>query len=246
MNPRLAAVYNVNDKHIFKIQYSHSFRPPTFFELYLSNNLVAQGNPDIKPERVHSTEVGYVHNNAKTNTNFRFTGFYSHLHDLITINNDINKLYVNQEEVSSFGVEVELSQKITEQLTIDANGTYIDVKDESTDSELTKIANILGNLNLIYTPIESVNVIFSDHYTGKHKREAGDTRSSLSGYHTFNGSVSFKNIIVKKSTLNLGIKNIFDTKILHPSPLISPGLPSYSGDYPRPGREIWLNVQYKY
>ena len=246
INPRLAAVYNVRDRHIFKAQYSQSFRPPTFFELYIKNNAVVNGNENIHPEKVHSSEFGYVYNNSITKTIFRLTIFDSHLHDLIIAGDNSTNQYVNQEEIISRGVELEISQKISNLFSFDANATYIDVKNEATNIKLKNIARILGNANITYHPKENINIMLSDQYIGSHDREVGDTRSRLGAYHVFNTSISLKDIIVKKMTLNFGVKNILDTAVLDPSPLISPGLPSYEGDYPRPGRELWLNIIYKY
>ena len=246
INPRLAAVYNVRDRHIFKAQYSQSFRPPTFFELYIKNNAVVNGNENISPEKVHSTEFGYVYNNSSTKSILRLTIFDSHLHDLIAAGDNLTNQYVNQEEVISRGVELEISQKISNLFSFDANATYINVKDENTDIKLKNIATILGNASITYHPKQNINIILNDQYIGSHERELGDTRSSLGAYHVFNTSISLKDIIAKKTILNLGVKNVLDTTVLDPSPLISPGLPSYEGDYPRPGRELWLNIIYKY
>ena len=246
-NPRLAAVYNFLDDHIFKVQFSKAFRPPTFLEMYIRNNIVAEGNASIKPETIESVEVGYIYNHA--NTNFRLTTFYSQLNDLIA-NDDTTGKYENLESIISRGAEVEVSQKIFGRVTLAANGTYLKVKNKTNDEALPDIANIYGNATATYQISGQMSVAASDQYVGSRQRTAGDPRSSLAAYHVLNASFSKGQMLSKNVTLNIGVKNILDQSVHHPSPMVTvPGgaqVPSYIDDYPRPGREIWLNVDYKY
>jgi iron complex outermembrane receptor protein len=247
-NPRIAAVYNLFDNHIFKIQYSRAFRPPTFLELYIRNNIVAEGNENISPETIQSVEAGYIYHNVGLGTNIRFTTYYSHMDDLIKT--DSSKNYENLDSVLSRGLEVEVSQKLNELITVSANGSYVNIKDKTSNEPLPNIANIYGYAKLSYQPIKRMTLTLSDQYVGKRKREKGDTRSSLGDYHVFNAIATVNNVMVKQASINFGIKNLLDQEVLHPSPLVSFGnppaiVPSYAGDYPRPGRELWLNFVYE-
>ncbi|MDH5256782.1 MAG: TonB-dependent receptor [Gammaproteobacteria bacterium] len=245
-NPRIAAVYNFLDNHIFKAQLSRAFRPPTFFELYVRNNLTAEGNPDILPETIQTAEMGYIYN--RINTIFRLTAFYSEMNDLIS-NDEISGKFENLDSVTSRGIEIELSKKIFDSLSISANGTFLRTKDKSTDNELPNIANITANSSITYETGNHITFVISDQYIGSRKRETGDTRKSLASYHVLNSTINLSNIFVKQISLVVGIKNLLNTRVLHPSPLVSLGgisVPSYEGDYPRAGREFWLNIEYKY
>ena len=243
INPRAAAVYNFLDSHIFKVQYSRAFRPPTFIEMFAQNNTVATGNPDIASETIQSIEAGYVFNNASTVA--RATAFYTFMDDLIT-NRD--KLYQNLDSVKTEGIEFEFEQKILGQLFFDFNTTYLRVTDSIANKPLPNIANVLGHSTLRYDPSSQLTLTLNAQYIGSRKRESDDTRGPLPANTFFNLGVSTHNIFVKGINLHLGVKNVLDQKILHPAGLIDfsgvNDLPTYVNDYPRPGRELWLQVSY--
>jgi len=243
-NPRLAAVYNLFDNHLFKFQLSRAFRPPNFFEMYMRNNIVAEGNENIKSETIESVELGYIYN--RLNTTFRLTSFYSRLDDLITIN-EITKKYENTHAAISRGAELEISQTFLNVFQLDANATFVRIKDEETDQAFPMVANVYGYASLSYQPMDHMTVILSDQYVGKRKRENNDPRPAMRDYNIVNLIVSFENVMLKRASINMGIKNIFDEPVLHPAPMVSFDgnlLPSYVGDYPRPGRSVWLNLVY--
>jgi len=247
-NPRLAAVYNFLDNHIFKIQYARAFRPPTFLEMYIQNNIVAEGNVDIKPERIQSIDAGYIFNKPGTNTHVRITTFYSQLDDLIT-NDDTTGKYENLGSVISKGLEFEFKQKLFNSITFDMNGTILRVTDKASGDSLPKVANIYGYASLSHQPLKNIMLTINNQYIGSRKREENDSRSKMSGYQVVDAAINVDHVYVKEASVSFGIKNVFDKTVLHPSPLVSFSgaiVPSYAGDYPRPGREFWLNIAYKY
>jgi len=245
-NPRIASVYQLFDNHILKFQLSRAFRPPTFTEMYIRNNIIAEGNDDINPETINTLEGGYIY--RKSNSSFYLTAFYSQLNDLISNKNTVI-IYQNLENVVSRGLEIELSNKINHRLSYTLNGTLLNVKDSSSDESLPNIANVFGNASLSYIMSKGVSLVVSDQYTGERKREKNDPRDSLDGFHIFNSTINLSNILFKTGSVNFGVKNMFDQKVLHPSNLISfvnNLVPAYQDDLPRPGREFWLNFVYKY
>ena len=247
VNPRIAAVYNAEDQHIFKVQLSRAFRPPTFIEMFARNNVIAEGNADIKPETIESLEIGYIYN--KSNTVFRSTAFYSEMNDLIT-NDDASGKYENLESVVSQGIELEFSRKLNKQISINANTTYLyKICDRSKNTILPNVARYYGYANISYIPIEKTKLVISDQFIGSRKREAGDPRSRLGAFNVVNVVLSTEDLLYDNMMFSLGIKNIFDRPVHHPAPLASLGnssLPSYVDDYPRPGRELWANIIYKF
>ena len=245
INPRAAAVYNFLDNHIFKVQYSRAFRPPTFIEMFAQNNTIAVGNPDIKSESIQSVEAGYVFNNSSTIA--RTTAFYTFMDELITNNSG---QYQNINSVETKGVEVEFQQKLLGQLTFDANATYLQVTDNTTNLALPNIANIFAYSSLDYKPVSFLSLTFSGQYIGERKRETDDTRSSLAAYYLFNAGASTHDLLFKNVEIHIGVKNLLDQEVVHPAGLITMfqnfTVPSYANDYPRPGRELWLQISYDF
>lgn len=58
-SPRLALVWDAAYNLEVKVMHGTAFRAPSFAELYTTNNPVAIGNPNIKPERIASDELAF-------------------------------------------------------------------------------------------------------------------------------------------------------------------------------------------
>lgn len=74
-NPRIGLVWDFTDDATLKLFYGQAFRAPSFNELYLVNNPVKAGNPDLKPETIRTYEVGVgyrITDNITTNVNYFF------------------------------------------------------------------------------------------------------------------------------------------------------------------------------
>jgi len=62
-------------------------------------------------------------------------------------------------------------------------------------------------------------------------------------------TVSSSNVVIGGVTLRAGVKNVFDEEIKYPSPMVNFAgslLPAYEDDYPRPGREYWLQADVRF
>lgn len=245
VNPRVAGVYNFLDNHIFKLQYAHAFRPPTFIEMFAQNNTIAQGNPDINSETIDSIEVGYIFDNASTK--LRTTAFYTIMNELIT-NDDATGKYQNLDAVKTEGAEVELAQKLIHGLSFIANGTYIRVRDKNTGESLPNIANLLGYANIKYSPVNYIDISLSANFVGERQREQGDTRDNMKPTQVLNTTISSHDFLLNNLSLHMGISNLLDQDIRHPAPMVkfaTQDLPAYANDYPRAGREFWLHISYE-
>jgi iron complex outermembrane receptor protein len=68
----------------------------------------------------------------------------------------------------------------------------------------------------------------------------------------FDLTVSVSNFVKSGLTVRAGVKNIFDEEIVYPAPMVNfaasapPLLPAYEDDYPRPGREFWLQADIRF
>lgn len=247
--PRLAAVYQLTDRQTIKAQYAQSFRPPTFLEQYSKNNVVVSGNPDLKPERLENAELGYVYNDGMTIG--RITAFYFELKDLIAINTTTRR-YENVGNVHARGVELELTKQLSKRFKFDGNVSYTHANDAS-GMQIFGVAEMLGNVGLIYRATNDIDVTTQYRYVGSRARQPGDDRADLSGYNLLDLTLNKSDFLFKGLTMRAGVKNLFDEKVVYPAFLVrapeptqSPR-PAYEGDYPQPGREfvIQLSLQFK-
>ena len=106
LSPSLGINYElVYDKLYLRGQLSRDFNPPTFNALYWPRG----GDPDLKPERSESAEMGVVATfNKELLGRINLTGFYNRVHDGIRWYPDDTGTYSpsNIQEISSKGIEV--------------------------------------------------------------------------------------------------------------------------------------------
>jgi len=129
LNPRTGIVYAPNDRLFFKVLYGQAFRAPGFNELYLTNNIVILGNPDLNPETVKTAEFL-----AGVNITDRITAtldfFRVQRGDMIR---NVKGVFSNLGEVESQGIEGEIRASIDRHKYGYFNITYQKVEDKSHD-----------------------------------------------------------------------------------------------------------------
>lgn len=65
LNPKVSAVFSVDDRQRVRASYGKGFRAPLFGELYLNTPPFFVGNPDLKPERSDTVTAGYAFGGAR-------------------------------------------------------------------------------------------------------------------------------------------------------------------------------------
>jgi outer membrane receptor for ferrienterochelin and colicins len=246
VSPRIAAVYKLMDHHIFKAQYARAFRPPTFMETATRNNPVVTGNPDLESEHLSSYELGYIFNDEVNR--LRTTLFYEDLHDLIVLDSTA-KTYVNQGEVHTRGIELEYTRNFGRKIKVDANVSYFRPWNKTTKETIANIADTTVNLELLYRFTHNYSLTTQFRYVGKRKREKNDPRKDFKEFSTIDFTFTANNVANSGLTAHAGVTNLLDTKIVYPSPMVTfagATLPAYQSDYPRPGREFWYQVDYRF
>ena len=81
------------------------------------------------------------------------------------------------------------------------------------------------------------------NWVGERRREAGDTRSSLSGYHTVDLTLRTQGGR-HAWDLAFSVRNLFDADAREPSPFDTPFI-AVPGDIPLPGRSFYIQASYR-
>lgn len=244
LTTRLAGVWLAGEQHVLKAQYAKAFRPPTFIEMYGINNPVAIGNPDISAQTVETWELGYIYTNGPTIG--RATLFYSIFDDLIT---NTGGIFANSSGIRNKGLELELEYKINALFRLDGNLGFAVNRDRQTEEAVAGAAKWQGNFGLFYEPKRDWLFNLQYRYVGKRTRDSVDLRSDLRAYQTVAVTGSVFNLGSKGLSLRAGVKNLFNADVRYPAPFEQTpfGLgASYPEDYPRPGRQWWLQVVYDF
>lgn len=237
LTPRVGAVYQLSSHQTLKLQYSDAFRPPSFLELYARNNPVVNGNSDIKPERMHNLEAGYIYNSGQHI--FRATAFATDINHIIVVDSTTRQ-YKNGGEAYIRGFEVEAVAPVRRDVKVDGN---VSIQSSDTSNGLDPLwgtAKVLANAGVLYQVVADRFINVQYRYVGERERETSDSRSALAGYRTTDITFSANKFGYSGLSLRAGLRNIFDADVVYPAPKAT-----YPDDYPRPGRQWWLAATYK-
>ncbi len=239
-NPRLAAVYRVNDKHSLKAQFAEAFRPPNFVELY-NRTEILQGNPDILPETVQTSELAYIFKTSECRLGL--TLFDSKLDDLVArelVFTPFGTLTLlnNSGGADVRGLELEFDRQLSPKWRVDANAAFLATEDRVSGDDLPGAADTLANLSWIYQPSDSFVITLQTQHIGDRHREAFDPRDDLDAQTVHHLTATFLNLAGKDLTLRVGARNLGDEDTFDPAPAFT-----YPGDYPREGSSFWLRLE---
>lgn len=231
-NPRLGLNWIIDKNNTIKFMYGEAFRAPTFAELYNKNNPSIIGNPELKPERVKTLELG-LHNNIQ-NIKTSLTLFNSDIQDIIVLS---NSKYKNEDEAETRGIELESKYDLFRGSYFLANYTYQKAINKKTNKDIENIPNHMASLSLNYRINKNYNLFTSGKFLGTQTRGATDTKDKISSSVIFNSTLLIKELFVKNSDFKISIYNIFNEQTKDSSTTI---------DYPVANRSYLLEFKYKF
>jgi len=237
-SPKLALLYNYDEKQNYKLIFQHSFRVPSWIETYGTNQPFI-GSETLKSESVNTVEFAYRYQNSLQSW-FNINFFYSNMNHFIYRAPDYT--LQNGKDTYSYGSEVEIKIPIDENGHMQANYSYVNMKDKH-NQEVPFIANNLANLMFWYNFTTSFATASKVHYSGEKKREKQDTRDTLASYTTFDQTLSYN---YGAFLFQASVKNLFDEHVSFPSPLgneVTSG--TYKDDFARDGRTFWLSLEWR-
>ncbi|MCX2782376.1 TonB-dependent receptor [Microbulbifer thermotolerans] len=245
INPRLYAVYHLNDSWTLKGGYGEGFKAPSLTELSGEFRVLAaggmfwvEGNPDLEPERSTTYELSFEYTR---NVWFIATRIYENqLENLVQtvcyadcgLRGIERRSYQNVSESLIRGLELELSRKLTDTLHVDINHTYLETEDLDSGEPLEERPQYISNLILTWSPLDSAQLRWRAEFVGK--QYVGSERYAPK-YDLHHIDVDIE--LTPSLTLYSGVENIFDERLLDSSDLYS---------LAEPGREIRLGMRAKF
>ncbi|MFA4909732.1 MAG: TonB-dependent receptor [Desulfobacteria bacterium] len=149
--------------------YGTGFHAPSLYQLYSS-----YGDPNLKPEESKGYDVGVDQEFFGRKVLLSVTYFHTGIKELIDWNWTTWKYY-NIGEVKTKGWETLVSFKPLNWLTIDANYTYTEAKDDTTDRDLIYRPRHKGGVALSIRPLEGLNVTLDVQNVGNRYRNTANT-----------------------------------------------------------------------
>lgn len=212
-------------------------RLPTLSDRYSQSMSTYIENPNLQPEESVNYEIGYQGTPWK-DTKASAALFYSDISDMIqtwyssgascTTTNKCQRQNIGK--VRASGIELGLLTKLSSQVELGGNYTYIDrenISDPAT--KLTDVPNQKLVAHALYRPVSAVDLLAFVEYNSS--RWASNT-VELAGYTTLNLKAAYRP--TKAATLEAGINNVTDKNYL------------LADGFPQPGRMWFANASYKF
>ncbi len=178
LNPRLGISMPVSDRTVFHAQYGKFTQPPELDRLFIAyadfaNNLTAgnfteSANPELKPVRTTSYEVGFRHQ-IGDNSAIDITAYYKELRDLVQERN-LTALptsyarFINTDYGTIKGVSATFELRRTQRLAATAQYTLQFAAGTGSASNDARAVNWLGNPPTFPTVIAPLD--FDQRHTG--------------------------------------------------------------------------------
>lgn len=248
-NPRLALVWNTTPALTTKLLYGEAFRPPAMVELYIINNPVALGNPELKPEKLRSLELALGYQ-AGPDQHLALNVYTFQVKDLINFVPDSNGLTSstqNVDELRGRGLEAEWRYRPRAQWQLLANYTLQSTENTRSKREIghSPRQEVYGRATWDWAPLWQLTGQVTA--VGRRQRAQGDPRSSLHGYTSWDLTLRRVGLAQQLDLAVVG-RNLFDADIREPSDEPNPGAAyvNIPNDIPEAGRSLMVEAQWRW
>ena len=236
LSPRFALVHELNSHHSIKLLYGEAFRAPAEGELYLLNNPVVVGNPDLVPETVQSSELIWLGQWPHSGISLGY--FESRFKDaIVQVNSGNGFVFDNVEQEPSKGVELEVSHQLTESWLVGGTYTYF----LETPTLSFRESDNLASFRVNYQQANWNGNLAANYQSNKDMpaRDSNGERITLDGFWQLFGKVRY----YLRSDLQIFIQG---KNLLNKSYLTPPASTTLMQGIPNRGREILTGLTFEF
>jgi vitamin B12 transporter len=224
---RIGALYDISPIAIrIKCSYGTGFRAPTLNELYYKDPWGSKGNPDLRPEKSQSWEIGLEKEIIKERVSISVIYFNQDYKDLIQWKEIAPWIYSSQNVARAEirGIETNAKIRLKDYINIRAGYTYLDTEDKSTGQELPLRPKNKVNLS---AEISIGKASLVTNYTFVGERFDSNLEKELSSYSLVNLSGNYN---ATKNIMLFGrIDNLFDEDYEEAGSYGTPGFSFFAG-----------------
>jgi outer membrane cobalamin receptor len=242
-NPRMALVWDASLDVTAKLLYGKAFRAPSFNESYGINNPVQRGNPLLRPETIGTIEAA-VSWQARKDLTVNLNVFRTNLSNLIraaAVPGVAGATFQNIGNQDGKGAELELAWDASRTLRVAGNYGYQRNTDPATGKDAGYAPHHHLNSRVDWQAFGYGVVSAQVNRVADRRRAAGDTRSKIPDYTTFDLSLSTDRGLGNWE-FSVAIRNMFNADVREPS--IAPGT-ALPNDLPMAPRSIYLRATYQ-
>lgn len=247
LNPRIGLVWHTAEHLVTKLLYGKAFRAPSFQELYQTNNPVALGNKDLKPEKIQMWEIALDYRPSEK-WHLGFNTFTYDLKDKILFVPDIgdeNYHAQNAGTQKGYGFVLEGGWQLGEDFVLSGNYAYQRSENEF-GHEVAQVPqqDVYLRTDWRFTADWYINT--QANWILGRERALDDPRAPVDDYLSVDLSLHYKST-VSPWQMTFSIYNLFDADIREPSsgPDES-GIINVPYDLPMAGRHYSMGFAYRF
>ena len=248
--PTLHTSYEISDTHQLQLNYSHRIRRPEDEQLnpfpeYQDPRNIRSGNPNLKPEDIHSLELGYQFKKkaitfiSTAYCRFNFNGITS----ITKVNGDtLVSTLQNLSKSTSAGLEIIFSATLGKLATVNlSSNTFYNVIDASALGYTAKKSDVSFTLNssILFSLTKSTSWQVSSIYTGEQLTPQGKRLPSF----VLNTGLK-QDILKKRAAILLTLSDLFNS-MKYKSEIDTPELKRFE-DRKRSARIIYCGLTYNF
>jgi len=254
--PRLALIYDLNDRNILKFLYGKAINRPSFFQN--EDLLRALQVPALEPETIRTLELNYIAQLSPKLT-LNLSVFRNMLDKLIyrTVFVEADSLsyyYANVGEMSTHGVEMTIMSSPSRSFYFELSGTYQETKDKRSgfkDIEVGYSPKFLGYLKVSFFFNKNISLALTGNYVDDMEPYWDNTLpvpgrlgEKVDSYFLLGANLRIRNLLGTGLFLNLRVSNLLDKEIHYPATAVNSQYAS-QGTIGR-GRSLLLTMGWKF
>jgi iron complex outermembrane receptor protein len=236
VSPSVSLSYKLDDTSNTYIAWNRSFEAPSLYRMYsesASGDITNIGNPELKPQKAETTEIGYKKKMGK-NTDLALSVYHVKYTELLSQvkTSDTTTQYINLDKVDCNGFEIELNHRFDKTTNAFANYTYQNPEANS-GATVTYIPKKSFNMGINYQKDKWSSMLFGS-YVSKRVSSAADTvnnvYTSYDPYFVMNWNARYA--VNKNASIVFGVDNLLNR--------------DYYNYYPQAGRTYSVGFNYTY
>jgi outer membrane receptor for ferrienterochelin and colicin len=237
VNPRLALVWQTTDQLTSKIMYGRAFRAPSYQQLF-SETSRALPNDELNAEEFDTTEVSFSYA-ATPGLQLSMNLFQLKQEGIIQripVTGSTKDQYENLGDHNTKGMELEVQWQARQDLRVSANYALQRQKDDEFRYYLIPERSAYLRADWVFLP--NWNWDFQTNWIGDRPRPASDTRTALAAYAISDTTIRYESS--QSWEFAASVRNVFDKQANE----YNSG--SLENDLPLPGRNIYVEMKYKF
>jgi vitamin B12 transporter len=152
-----------------KANWGTGFKAPSLFQLYS-----IYGDPNLKPEKSRSYDLGFEHSLFNDNVLLGVTYFYNKFKNMIEWDQVLSQ-YNNTGRAKTDGIEAELKWKYTDAVTFNISYTHLSTKNEDTKKKLRRRPGNQINLGVDWELFKKAHLHVTALYVGHRWEDSANT-----------------------------------------------------------------------